>query len=882
MAMWPFSRKAKKASNTAEKDAKAGKGKTPVQGPPGTGLSVADASSSAPAPRFSRRASQRNTQKPLNSRSPDESHDGWEAVQWPVSENEKAGGGSAEGYVATGAPKPLNAQNIRPELNFNPTQTSLLRSKLPAYYFQNPGSRTSLPPENALQRPTLRAKRSANDSSLLRRKSSKKKKRDHEREEEIKAMSTMSPPIPIPRRPTSHLGVPLRRDSKKLQGGLGRYPEQRTSEISLSFAASMQSSVSSVSESVEFRVNPLDVFSPRPTIRYLDATRQGFGSGVWEPSRSNSKRTRRTVIPEDAVGEAPHRRRIEELADDFDAGALREVMERDQRRRDRKRRAEEERAYRRLLRRSEGPREAQSQQIEPTPLASEPQEVAMMESVHGAAAGAGQDVQVAPPRDQSIEMQRVHSSRSWLPGSSKEKLNLSEDIATGAAPPTEQATPAEESVEPIMTAQAVRLSHATTSSPHSPAEHMRQPSNISQIRDVRHESTPEVSSLLESERRGSDTSGRYIGAWSSFFRRNATRGKRRSVERGRLTPSEFSNTSRESMSRQPPPVSLQGRIRARSGTPVRTQSKFREDLPEYPISPPDSRVQSPEASVPNQSTHWNRGHELYERTLAGSAVSRDMPSRSSMAPRNESPMSGYRSYEAPSPDGRMSGLMMSQSLASVDSEGSWLSGKPMRIPSHTAPLRESASSLLRRQERYSHYDDEHDENEALGITEDEYFNRLTPGPDTVLESGETPNATRKPSSTAIGPEESDGEDVLGVRAEENEGDKGTWHHGLGRQPTVIHSGKRAKSREGLLNYFQADADDRSVESSPMEDSPNEDVGFEGELETPAIERATSVDYKGKHVRHLSAGSAKLLDIPPRASGEGRRSAVEGWSEQTAH
>jgi hypothetical protein len=93
---------------------------------------------------------------------------------------------------------------------------------------------------------------------------------------------------------------------------------------------------------------------------------------------------------------------------------------------------------------------------------------------------------------------------------------------------------------------------------------------------------------------------------------------------------------------------------------------------------------------------------------------------------------------------------------------------------------------------------------------------------------------------------------------------------VGKHPTIVRQGPRAKSREGLLDDFQAAED--SVGSSPSGESP---VGHPFEDQTTApdnslIYRATSVDLGKGHARHISAGSARLLDLPPRSSGELKR------------
>jgi hypothetical protein len=62
-----------------------------------------------------------------------------------------------------------------------------------------------------------------------------------------------------------------------------------------------------------------------------------------------------------------------------------------------------------------------------------------------------------------------------------------------------------------------------------------------------------------------------------------------------------------------------------------------------------------------------------------------------------------------------------------------------------------------------------------------------------------------------------------------------------------------KSREGLLNM------------SGEEDDSDTDEHHDGEKGDPALQRATSINLGRGHVRHISAGSAKLLELTPRTS-----------------
>lgn len=348
-----------------------------------------------------------------------------------------------------------------------------------------------------------------------------------------------------------------------------------------------------------------------------------------------------------------------------------------------------------------------------------------------------------------------------------------------------------------------------------------------------------------------------MGVFASIFRR----GKRKSQDQARTTPSEisFSNTSRESMSRQPLPAHLVGHtptppipIKRPSSVPRRTMSKFREDLPEFPLSPPDSRMQSPEVS--------GNGAIAARRRSQPPADLRVESNSSGAGDRTDSPVS---------PSLPNAGLM-SQSLASVDSEGSWLSGKPMKRRSNKSYLRSSvgsASAIKRNEEFNVSY-------EELGIPDDEYFKRLTPQPDERRHSPHTADVlARKASSTAMtaldAAAESDDEEPPPTTGRHSE-DEELVQHTVGRQPTIVHRQARVKSTEGLLSFFQTDKASVADSANAAEVVENVAEVVEGESPTSdgepvSLQRAKSVDLGKHHVRHLSAGSAKLLDIHKRTS-----------------
>jgi hypothetical protein len=222
----------------------------------------------------------------------------------------------------------------------------------------------------------------------------------------------------------------------------------------------------------------------------------------------------------------------------------------------------------------------------------------------------------------------------------------------------------------------------------------------------------------------------------------------------------------------------------------------------------------------------------------------------------------------PSPD-IPSSAILSQSLASVDSEGSWLTGRPIKrtSPTFATPFRGSASSLRQRSRDPGASEDE------LGAAGDKHDDRGRVTPEYGEDSGGEPVRKRRylsGSSSIGGDGDSDDDNALHSQPPALSPDEGKWHVAVGKHPTIVRPGPVAKSREGLLDDFQAGED--SVGSSPSGESP---VGprFDHPITPPEkslIYRATSVDLGKGHARHISAGSARLLDLPPRSSAELQR------------
>lgn len=751
--------------------------------------------------------------------------------------------------------RPISQQHGTIPYNFSKEATNNSQSSLP-----------TARERGKLQRPQSLRKPINDSSGLVRRFSSKKQKREHEhlREEEIRAMS-----MPLPqKRPAGRSGDMLRRDSKKVKGNLNRRFERPDSNVSLPLEESIHSSMSGSSDPRAFRVSALDMFSPRPTVR-CSVGSQYYASGpdsspLSSKSRSNTQRARQSPtreVPQDWKEKRDKRSsRIDDLADELDTGALRDIMDRDKRRREKKRKAEDERLRRRLERRAEKQRAAEA--APPTPgTPTVPRKDAQ------GTIGLGIEKGTDSPTHAPMEDVRPSTPQHRPPP-------LTPQVEEISQLPTPLESPMEEPV--ISNAQAVRYSRGSVS-----ATHTRGPSNVSQMPELLSErlaqETPvesiepaqdptasgslhaiETTDTAATSKKGTDrrrsSEGRRMAVFASFFRR----GKRRSQDQGRTTPSEvsFSNTSRESMSRQPlpahlvappPPPSAPIAIKRPSSVPRRTRSKFREDLPEF--TPPDSRVQSPEA-------------------MLNSAIASRRRSQPPAGLRIDSDSNGVARTDSPVSPGVPNVGLMSQSLASVDSEGSWLSGKPIKRSSNKSHLRSSVGSAnaLKVHEPFSA------SYEELGIPDDEYFRRLTPQPDEHRPSLLSNELNRKPSSMAMSPLEdplhgadSDNEEAAPARSRTSQEEEELVHSSIERHPTVIHRRSRVKSREGLLSFYQEDKpslEEHAGESAEIVegDSPTSD----NEPFT-IVQRARSVDLGKHHFRHLSAGSAKLLDIQKRAS-----------------
>ncbi|TQW00479.1 hypothetical protein IF1G_00410 [Cordyceps javanica] len=579
--------------------------------------------------------------------------------------------------------------------------------------------------------PTLYLKRDPHHPPVARRKSSKRRHEDHEREAEIKAMSQYMPKVP----------------NDRLHHGTGKYSikrsktsqhsdqiSKRTSDLSLPLPDSLQSSLSGDSDMTSYQVSIFDSLAPRPTLRYGVGVKRtpSRASASVHPTSPKGLLSEGNAISEEVMHP---RKRIDDLADDLDAKALRELMDRDTKRRQRARSREQAKAEKKIA----DAAEKHKRDVDAARKSGSPSPSNMERGVMGRElAGLGLDpasTVVTSSRQRitpSPELSTTNESQTPL-----EVFHRVDTLAAEDAEPDAEATsgrPVAQSVEqdePVLAApSASRLSGLLKS------KKSRSKSTLGSEKDKL-----AVPNDRDYARKGSEAStGKATRLSISSLLKWNSRNKRNSG------PSSFSNTSREEMqavasaqAQAEALARLQGddlcnistdNLRSGSslsgnyvagkisGAPKRTRSRFREDLDDFP-TPPDSRVQSPdvEPSMPTISD-TRRGQGTQPIPIPGSAMPVAFGQRSIERLRERSLTEGSASLKTPSPDQHLS-----MSLASIDSEASWLSGGGGGAR-RSGAMRDSLLRANRQAQRGSSPAQSLDED--LGITEDEYLTRLTP------------------------------------------------------------------------------------------------------------------------------------------------------------
>jgi hypothetical protein len=223
------------------------------------------------------------------------------------------------------------------------------------------------------------------------------------------------------------------------------------------------------------------------------------------------------------------------------------------------------------------------------------------------------------------------------------------------------------------------------------------------------------------------------------------------------------NPSNESFYRiqtqsSPPPASvIPPRAFIPTGTVKRSQSKFTEHFGDEPMSPPDSRLQSPD--IPEEVPESSLENEP-NTFLQGPTPSASMDI---VNPRRRHHLSLAESFDAESDN-----VPLSQSLASIDSEGSWMSGQFFRRMNQkpSSPVRNNMSSF-----GPANLDD----------------------PDVFDEARESLDSHGASNNVMGDPEmENDVADPEADKPAE------MWHSEVGRRPVVVNPVARPKSNQGML------------------------------------------------------------------------------------
>lgn len=595
--------------------------------------------------------------------------------------------------------------------------------------------------------PMLKKRPSNRRKGALQRALSRKSSRDISREQQIKALSSSVPSN------FSRSGL-LGYLPSDVRPSPSRLAQHHPSNHSLPLQPSARSSISDASDSYAYKVNGLALLAPRPTLKCAEVSRSGTPSsfaGSPYPIHKDSA----SPYDED---DFHSNERIADLADDLDASGLRAVMERHQRRKEKKK---EKRRRRQEQQQQSGWRGAKGALTPEDPM----DERRGRDRTPSPATSALQHS--ANPQIGSSEVsvnEQAHSG-SWLRGPSAESELRSHRLSEISAHAHVIGNIDDRSIRngKVGQQQDPVLSRDQVSSGPSSTD----------MGTVQQTQTDPRSSIVLDEKRASVASNgsRTSGILRSFFRRPSARKK---SPAGEFNSEKVTNTSMESFSRVSPvppaptaAIPIPGRSFHRTGGTIhRPKSKFTEHFGDEPLSPPDSRMNSP---VPP-------GLDPYE------GMSREASSR---------PLSWDAGSRATRPDS----AMLSQSLASIDSEGSWMSGRFLRQISQQAS---SQPGLNRRQlDKY----DEAPEEEDLDNGHARSIIRLGKEFD---DADESYAHERRASSTTTNSRGVDNDDSSSLGDDDKEAAE-TWHHeGLARRPTLVRAAHlRAKSREGLVNHVNA-------------------------------------------------------------------------------
>jgi hypothetical protein len=214
-----------------------------------------------------------------------------------------------------------------------------------------------------------------------------------------------------------------------------------------------------------------------------------------------------------------------------------------------------------------------------------------------------------------------------------------------------------------------------------------------------------------------------------------------------------------------------------SGPIQRSHSKFTEHFGDEPLSPSESRLQSPDIPEDIAESSLEKEETFLHEPSSTPGVDIKNPNRSH-----------HRSWTSELIDAEADNVPLSRSLASIDSEGSWMSGQFFKRMSQPpgSPIRSNLSALGRN---------------SLDVPAD------------ALEDNEDMDAYERPSSVILGDPELEGVDE--PKAAEK------WHHEVGRRPVLVNPVNRPKSTQGLLRNFPSLTPISAEEDNVVAEAPSE-------------------------------------------------------------
>lgn len=664
-------------------------------------------------------------------------------------------------------------------------------------------------PHPLSRNPSLRKhKRNGEGPATLKKRLSKRKAYAIAREREVRLMSSM--PIDIPRRATPSLpGDSMHIDGRRASAHDRRWDRHR-SDISLSMHDSAASSLSDYSDNYTFKVNGFAAWTPRPVIRYVETPRTSYSRHRKspEPAEQRSKSPTLEVSNEDLRS----KKRIDDLANGLDAGGLRELMERDRRRQERKQVKDQEKLVRKLQHTAEkvpksGDEPDGSQQLDQT------QDT---ETKRGRSSSQNR-TQSQPTTQETEAFLSGEPEGSWLRDTSRdqerngrmspETVNIIGNIDDSSI--REQKTSQRFSFRP---SQDVTMSRSTLAASLSPSRRGVHSPDSSQLYGMARSSVSDVSRNVASERRSSDHGTGHASTITSIFRRGSSRLKRSYRERfPDRSPPPQKNVSHESFFKvhtQPPAPTPYVPSKALLGPTSfkRSQSKFIEHFGDEPLSPPDSRLQSPD--IPE---HEPQAEDRVPDLQSGSYY--PIPGTGTNNKNRHHSWAGDSVEEDPEH------FPLSQSLASIDSEGSWMSGQFLRRISQRQAnsARQSLSSSRNKDEgaeKSLRNDENHSDAQSTAFG-------VHPGE----ASGDGNNATADNQDKDF-----DAPAQQGPSAE-------TWHQDVGKRPVLVNPVVRPKSTEGLLkNVRSLSPISAEAEFSPIEEHSAEIFSVDDEPVNPVPAR----------------------------------------------